>query len=199
VARQGKGMDPAAGSRQLDPVFAQTAFRLDFLTRPNAFSDMGFDFGKVRSGAALPSAHNCSAPPQVMRASGACSSMSCWLHTLAGVTSERPCQHLRAARGVARTRMTAMRTPKSGVRLPAELSAQVSVAERAQPSDERFVCAYPHFNVNGACTSIQDVCVNSMELGSSARHVHAHNLRRRDSKSQSFPGWIDILFHAGTA
>ncbi len=47
MARQGKGMDPAAGSRQLEPVFAQTAFRLDFLTRPNAFSDMGFDFGKV--------------------------------------------------------------------------------------------------------------------------------------------------------
>ena len=26
---------------------------------------------------------------------------------------------------------------------------QVAVAERAQASDERFVCAYPHFNVNG--------------------------------------------------
>lgn len=37
-----------AGSRQLDPVFEQTAFRLDYLTRPNAFSDMGFDFGKAR-------------------------------------------------------------------------------------------------------------------------------------------------------
>ena len=47
MARHGKGMDPAAGSRQLDPVFAQTSFRLDSLTRPTAFSDMGFDFGKV--------------------------------------------------------------------------------------------------------------------------------------------------------
>jgi len=72
VARQGKGMDPAAGSRQLEPVFAQTAFRLDFLTRPNAFSDMGFDFGKVRSGAALPSSHGRAAPPNWSCASGAC-------------------------------------------------------------------------------------------------------------------------------
>ncbi|KAK9841778.1 hypothetical protein WJX81_002326 [Elliptochloris bilobata] len=70
VARHGKAMDPNAGSRQLDPVFEQTAFQLDYLTRPNAFSDMGLDFGKV------------------------------------------------------------------------------AVVERAQPSDERFVCAYPHFNVN---------------------------------------------------
>ncbi len=62
------------------------------------------------------------------------------------------------------------------------------MAERAQPSDERFVCAYPHFNVNGACTSIQDVCVTFMKFCSSARHVHAQNLRRRDPKSQSFPG-----------
>ena len=38
----------SAGSRQLDPVFEQTAFKLDYLTRPNAFSDMGFDFGKAR-------------------------------------------------------------------------------------------------------------------------------------------------------
>jgi hypothetical protein len=72
VARQGKGMDPNAGSRQLDPVFAQTAFRLDFLTRPNAFSDMGFDFGKVRSGTALPALHGPAAFPDRSCASGAC-------------------------------------------------------------------------------------------------------------------------------
>ncbi len=48
VARRGKAMDPNAGSRQLEPVFEQTSFQLDYLTRPNAFSDMGFDFGKVR-------------------------------------------------------------------------------------------------------------------------------------------------------
>ena len=50
MARRGKAMDPNAGSRQLEPVFEQTSFQLDYLTRPNAFSDMGFDFGKVRPG-----------------------------------------------------------------------------------------------------------------------------------------------------
>ncbi len=114
--------------------------------------------------------------------------------------SKRPCWHSRAARSTARTRMTAMHAPESGLRYPAELSAQVSVAERAQPSDERFVCAYPHFNVNGACTSRQDVCMSSMELCSNARHVHAHHLRWwAPPVPVCSGGGIDVLFHAGTA
>lgn len=43
VARQGKGMDPNAGSWNLDPVFEQTAFKLDYLTKPSGLADFGID------------------------------------------------------------------------------------------------------------------------------------------------------------
>lgn len=36
---------------------------------------------------------------------------------------------------------------------------QVAVAERAQSSDERFVCAYPHFNVNGVCIPAEPAAI----------------------------------------
>ena len=34
------------------------------------------------------------------------------------------------------------------------------MAERAQSSDERFVCAYPHFNVNGVYFTIAGLANN---------------------------------------
>jgi Domain of unknown function (DUF1995) len=47
VAKRGKAIDPNAGSWNIDPVFEQTKFQLDYLTRPTGFSDFGLDFGKL--------------------------------------------------------------------------------------------------------------------------------------------------------
>jgi len=46
VAREGKEMDPAAGSAKLDPIFDQSNFRLDYLTNPNFLSDAGINIGQ---------------------------------------------------------------------------------------------------------------------------------------------------------
>eukprot|EP00884_Botryococcus_braunii_P020999 jgi/Botrbrau1/7583/Bobra.0159s0032.1 len=46
VAREGRGMDPGAGSSGIDPVFDNTKFKLDYLTRPSVFLDMGLDLNK---------------------------------------------------------------------------------------------------------------------------------------------------------
>jgi hypothetical protein len=35
VAMEGKGVDPNAGSWEIDPVFSQTKFKLDYLSKPN--------------------------------------------------------------------------------------------------------------------------------------------------------------------
>lgn len=41
VAMEGKALDPAAGSAELQPTFGQSNFRLDYLTDPNGLSDLG--------------------------------------------------------------------------------------------------------------------------------------------------------------
>jgi hypothetical protein len=46
VAKDGRGMDPAAGSGGVEAYFNQTKFRLDYLTRPSIFLDMGLDINK---------------------------------------------------------------------------------------------------------------------------------------------------------
>lgn len=43
VAMQGKGKDPNAGSWDIDPVFEQTSFKLDYLTKPSGLLDIGID------------------------------------------------------------------------------------------------------------------------------------------------------------
>ncbi len=45
MARQGKAMDPAAGSAKLDPIFNSTNFALSALTKPNFLSDAGITIG----------------------------------------------------------------------------------------------------------------------------------------------------------
>lgn len=46
VAREGKGMDPAAGSWTIDPIFDQTRFKLSYLTEPTGLMDWGIDINK---------------------------------------------------------------------------------------------------------------------------------------------------------
>ena len=45
VAREGKAMDPNAGSAELAPIFSQTSFQLSALTNPNFLSDAGIMIG----------------------------------------------------------------------------------------------------------------------------------------------------------
>jgi hypothetical protein len=50
VAREGKAMDPNAGSAELAPIFSQTSFQLSALTNPNFLSDAGIMIGvRIRS------------------------------------------------------------------------------------------------------------------------------------------------------
>ena len=45
VAREGKAMDPNAGSAELAPTFSQPSFQLSALTNPNFLSDAGIMIG----------------------------------------------------------------------------------------------------------------------------------------------------------
>lgn len=49
VALKGKGMDPAAGSWTLDPVFEGSSFQFGYLMKPNPFLDMGITIGKINA------------------------------------------------------------------------------------------------------------------------------------------------------
>lgn len=46
VAKEGKALDPAAGSPELQPTFGQSNFKLDYLTDPNPLSDIGIVIGQ---------------------------------------------------------------------------------------------------------------------------------------------------------
>lgn len=48
VAKEGKGMDPAAGSWVIDPIFDQTRLNLDYLTEPTGLMDWGIDIHKAK-------------------------------------------------------------------------------------------------------------------------------------------------------
>lgn len=47
VALHGRAMDPGAGSPGVEAVFENTSFKMGFLTKPNAFLDLGLNIGKV--------------------------------------------------------------------------------------------------------------------------------------------------------
>lgn len=47
MAREGKAMDPNAGSAELAPIFDQTSFQLSALTNPNFLSDAGIMIGAL--------------------------------------------------------------------------------------------------------------------------------------------------------
>lgn len=46
VAKQGKRMDPNAGAWDIDAIWEQTAFALDFLTQPSGLLDLGINFNR---------------------------------------------------------------------------------------------------------------------------------------------------------
>lgn len=47
MAVRGRAMDPAAGNWDLAAIFEQTAFQLDYLTRPTGLNDWGIDINKA--------------------------------------------------------------------------------------------------------------------------------------------------------
>ena len=53
IARGRRGMDPAAGSVGVPATFAGTRFKIDWLTKPSAFSDAGLDLFKRDVGATV--------------------------------------------------------------------------------------------------------------------------------------------------
>jgi hypothetical protein len=53
VAKQGKGMDPNAGAWDIDPIWDQTAFSLDYLTEPSGLLDLGINLNRFDPSARL--------------------------------------------------------------------------------------------------------------------------------------------------
>lgn len=50
MAVNGKAMDPNAGSWTIDPVWDNSRFQLDYLTKPTALMDLGIDINKRKVG-----------------------------------------------------------------------------------------------------------------------------------------------------